>query len=32
MKTVKPKARAKDATALLEFARQAVSEQLTINV
>ena len=32
MKKVKPKASAKDATALLEFARQAVSEQLTINV
>jgi vancomycin resistance protein YoaR len=32
MKTVKPKAKAKDATALLEFARQAVSEQLIINV
>jgi len=32
MKTVKPKVTAKDATALLEFARQAVSEQLTLNV
>ena len=32
MKTVKPKATAKDATALLEFARQAVSEPLTINI
>jgi len=32
MKTVKPKATAKDATALLDFARQAVSEQLTINI
>lgn len=32
MKKVKPKASAKDATALLEFARQAVSEPLTINV
>ncbi len=32
MKEVKPKATAKDATALLEFARQAVSEPLTINV
>lgn len=32
MKEVKPKATAKDATALLEFARQAVSEQLTINI
>ena len=32
MKKVKPKASAKDATALLEFARQAVSESLTINV
>ncbi len=32
MKKVKPKASAKDATALLEFARQAVSEPLTLNV
>ncbi len=32
MKKVKPKASAKDATALLEFARQAVSGSLTINI
>ena len=32
MKKVKPKASAKDATAFLEFARQAVSESLTINI
>lgn len=32
MKKVKPKASAKDATAFLEFARQAVSEALTINI
>jgi len=32
MKKVKPKASAKDATEFLEFARQAVSESLTINI
>ena len=32
MKKVKPKASAKDASALLEFARQAVSEPLTVNI
>ncbi|CAB4715451.1 MAG: hypothetical protein F2684_01750 [Actinobacteria bacterium] len=32
MKKVKPKASAKDATALLEFARQAVNEPLTLNI
>jgi vancomycin resistance protein YoaR len=32
MKKVQPKTSAKDATALLEFARQAVSEQLTITI
>jgi len=32
MKKVEPKVSAKDATALLEFARQAVSEELTINI
>ena len=32
MKKVKPKASAKDASALLEFARQAVSEDLTVNI
>ncbi|MSO33053.1 MAG: hypothetical protein EXQ80_01350 [Candidatus Nanopelagicaceae bacterium] len=32
MKKVKPKVSVKDTTALLDFARQAVSEQLTLNV